>query len=109
MLLYRGSSIGINKRQGKFSPNRFLVCGCANLLACPMLSWWLLWMDENDLQFGFFLVLHCSIYLFDSYDNNCVVAHVSKPRGRGLFQRCAHVLGGSDKGKLCMFISTEKL
>jgi hypothetical protein len=54
MLLYRGSSIGINKRQGKFSPTRFLVCGCANLLACPMLSWRLLWMDENDLQFGFF-------------------------------------------------------
>jgi hypothetical protein len=23
--------------------------------------------------------------------------------------RCAHVLVGSDKGKLCMFISTEKL
>jgi hypothetical protein len=54
--LNRGPGIGINKRQGKFSPPRFLVCGCANLLACPVLSWWLLWMDENYLQFGLFFL-----------------------------------------------------
>ena len=60
-------------------------------------------MTSNLDFFWYFIVQY--IYLI----HNCVVAHVSKPRGRGLFQRCAHVLVGSDKGKLCMFISTEKL
>ena len=50
------------------------------------------------------IILCCSVLSQHAFLNLEVVVYFNV-----IYRCCAHVLVGSDKGKLCMFISTEKL